>query len=323
MNWNKVQNIFIIIFLILNICLWYYNKLNEDSYELSKEQKTRLVNILEKNNIIVAEYFPKFKPMHQLKVSPYIVDEKDERELVKSIFQDINNIKISMPDEGKKYKKNNKVLYLFTKGKNEGIISYTDEGKENYIKQLTEEKALEEAQQFIKNKFSIFTNVEWKLTYKEKINHQQQAYIFQFNENYQGYLLNSSSIKLFINKKGVFYAEAKRAIPEKLLREKIKLSPVDEVVYSMLDDEVFMKNIKNKYKSIKINSIELCYDAQYNKKYLDPYYKICLANGIQYLANARIGFNNNKSVNIRNHVIMNGENVNTKDNDFFYSLKSN
>ena len=276
MNWDKVQNIFIATFLILNIVLWCYNRTEAVTDDISKDQKQRIIKILNDNNIIVEDKcFPSIRTMQKLKVEPYKINEK---KLVNNIFG-ITNIPFRVIDEGSQFSKDGKTINIYNQGINNGLIKYKNNSPCEFIIDFDIKKAIDTAEKFI-DTIGVNEDAKWKLSYYTVLNEEDPTYSINYYQVYNNYPIFNSYIELQITNKGVIYAEIKRLTPKKINGIKNNLGTIDYVLCLLLD-EIKTNSNDNNNSIYNISSIELGYDKKNNeikKNSSDilPYYKILL-----------------------------------------------
>ena len=282
MNWNKVQNILIISFLILNLILWYGNNIFISGNKISLERKEELIKTLEEINIEIVNFDDlNTKPMQLLEV---VEPEYDENILIKNIFGDSSGVTQKVNNEGIIYEKDDEEIKIIIEGENKGKVIYTNNTKVTNDIIISELEAISMANEFIKKIFK--DKSDWE---KTSISGENSNYNIRFNEQIDGYNINSSYIDFEIENSIIKKVEIKRIKPSNFIGEKYEVMLIDDVIYSLLDNLKIEQDLSDE--DIKITHISLGYDK--NERILSndiekvsPHYIINLSNGVCYYVNA-------------------------------------
>lgn len=276
MNWDKMINSLIIIFLSINIGLFFFNsyKANEQ-YNISSERKEQLISILKDNNIELGCELPSNYPKSKVQLQTPIVNKKD---ILDTFFGEEHRL-ISVTNLYEKHYSNNREIYFY-KGENKGVITYV--GKEVSYKPSsnTENSIIEAGEKFASD--ITLNSVNLTLT---SIKAYDKYYELEFNEKYKDNILFSNYVIVRMSEHGVLEARTIRYNPIKFLGAKQEIFPIDEVLYN------YMINNNNEEK-VKIIDIDLGYnlgvdEIGYNSvAEAVPYYRIKLDNGSTYYINA-------------------------------------
>ncbi|PKM93541.1 MAG: hypothetical protein CVU84_15295 [Firmicutes bacterium HGW-Firmicutes-1] len=278
MNWNKIMNIFIGFFLIMNICIFYisYNN-NQQKHTLSPERTQQLREILYKNGFALYSHVPENFPMRKV----VLHEPQINKEMIAEVIFNGESFKTEFTAEAEKYTSNNQEL-KYLKGNQKGILSYTGTN-DNYIPKTYTQKDIEEVgEKFAEDITLSVPNLE--LTFSKVYD---DYYVLEYNEVYKDEIIFCNYVKMKISSKGVEQANILRYAPVEFAGKKEKLYPVDEALYNFVDsielDEGELYSIK---------SIDLGYDISSNSfgenilAEAIPYYRIKLHNEFVFYINA-------------------------------------
>jgi hypothetical protein len=276
-DWKKVNNIIIVMLIVLNLVLWFLYNRNATTYEFTATKQAEVMRILERNNVVVYDHFPSFKPMQRLKIEPFSLEERGVIEVLMSA----SGIAPTVTSTGRRYEKEGIRIEIITKGDESGVLKYYNENQTT--KSISESKALEIAREFAND--IAFKKVKWELAYITSL--ENMSYMIQFNEHHRDYPIFSSYVKIVVNEKGVQYAEYKRMLPDRFIEQKQSIYSIDQVLYKLMYQ--FERNKSEEL--IRITNIDLGYDTKLNiyeeqKQYIEPHYRIRLGDGREYYINA-------------------------------------
>lgn len=278
MNWNKIINIFIILFLVINIGIYYVSdQLNEQKYTLSEEREDQLRDILYKKGFALYTHLPTYFPMKKIVIQPANVD-KDR--IAEVIFRN-EPYTTTFGSDSDKYESDNQTI-LFLKGNQKGIISYTGSNEQYMPKKFTKEEVEKVGRWFAED--ITLSIPELELTFSKAYEHY---YVLEFNEKYKNQILFCNYIRMKVSENGVEEARVLRYVPSEFVGKKEKIFPTDEALYNFVesvnlsDGELYsIKNIDLGY-DLGINSLEENGSAE-----AIPYYRIKLHNEFVYFVNA-------------------------------------
>lgn len=280
MNWNRVLNILILIFLAINIILWAsYEYKGKEEYTLSFEKVQQLQEISGHYGIDIYANLPEFYPKYIMLVEPNKVNE----DKIKQSFFGKNKVTY-LPQPGETtYKYNGEELVIY-KGNNYGMITYKSVDEKYKPKVFAKDEVEKLGIEFVEK--LIPKNTSFKLT-SSILNDQNNEYMLQFNEVYKGETLFDNTITIKVTKTGIKEAKLLRYFrPTKFIGNKHELYPVDEVLYKL------MNNIDVKGKNEFIKGIDIGYKVELDE-FIDsdiieavPYYKIQFSSGEEYYINA-------------------------------------
>lgn len=286
MNFGRVLNIFIIIFLIANIVLYgvfEYN--NRRQYTITKEQEIQLNEILAEKNIYIYCLLPKYEPRKKMLVKH---EEVAKDELVKEFFDKSYMYKLQSYQEI--FQKGQERIIVYKGGK-EGVITYTHNLLEDVPDYLNKDHVEKFGKQLM-NKLTMKKG-NMKLTSSQP-DDNNNFYNMEYNDTMKNEIIFSSYVRIKISNNGYVTADSYRYEPIKFQGEKKRIVSVDEVLYK------FMYNMRQKDNNelIKIMGIDIGYhvdeDDIVGKDILEaePCYRISLGSGEVHFINAY----NNKEV---------------------------
>ncbi len=281
MNLQKMLNVFILIFLIVNVGLYFFiDWQDKDEYILSEERKDLLADVLDKENILLYKEPIDYYPRPELNVHQPVQLEKGLME--KMLGDDLG--KMTIADESYAYEMGTeKLIFDHSNEKKPVFYSaseptyvpkvYTKEGYDEIVKTFVEDFTLGEGQ--------------YVLTDDRKLE-DENAYIYYFNEQFEGELIFSNEVVVkVVEKSGITEARAIRYEPygyDDAVRE---LYGVDEAIYSLIAEVD-----KDPEEQWKITDIDIGYyigqdDSNdiYNMS-IEPYYRIKLSTGVTFFINA-------------------------------------
>jgi hypothetical protein len=270
MNWDKVLNNLIIIFLCIYGGLFLFNSFRaNDNYNISNERKNQLVEILNNNSIELEAKLPSNYPKQKIQLKAPNINKKQ----ILDNFFGKKEKQISVTNAYEKHYTNSQKI-IFSKGDTKGEVIYYGTNDKYKVNGSTRQAYIDAGK---KVAFDISSDaVRLKLTSVEKLNN---GYKLEFNEQYRNELLfcNHVTVKLYDN--GIIDASTIRYEPIKYIQSKQQIYPVDMILYN------FMIN-RNSVENVTIKSIKLGYDLAIDETgEAIPYYRINLANGETYYIN--------------------------------------
>lgn len=278
MNWQKVINIFIVIFIVINLIMIGINKeIDNRRYNLSNERKNQLSNILSIKGFSLYDHIPGFFPMKKIILNPPSVDKE---KIAKAMFKDQEYV-ISFTANGEVYKTEDQEIE-FMKGDKKGQIIYRGETGEYKPNSLESEEVKKTGKKFAEEITLSVPKLE--LTFIKQVD---DFFILEFNEVYKGEILFCSYVHMKISANGVEEAVAIRYAPESFKGEEQKLYPIDEALYNFLSkvhpdegERYYIKGIDIGYNlGTQGNELNILVEAV-------PYYRIKLDNGLTFYINA-------------------------------------
>jgi len=293
MNWNKVINVLILLFAVINISLFAY-KTNYESnrYILPEERANQVYSALYAKGIGIYEFIPQYYTKRQIELEAPIIDQE---KIQKAILGDQVTI---TPGEtlGEKISNGQESL-TFYNGEQEGYIFYKSD-KSSYIsKDMTINNVEKVAFEFAKDLYG--DDIDMEVTYRkiiteDKDNGVEKGYRIEMNEIFKDDIIFQSYIKLYITEDGIKEALAVRFNPIDYVGSEKNVYPFDEVMYSLmyyLEDELEAMVIEDNVLKKLIKDIDIGYyliDVD-RRKYIynmDPHYRIIFESGETYYINA-------------------------------------
>lgn len=279
MNWNKIINIFIVLFLIVNIAMFSINYYKtQQKYTLSDTRLEQLRDILYENGYALYTHVPQNFPMKKLVLETPNIDNEA---IAAAMFKDEEFTRTYRNDYDQYLSENQEVEFL--KGNQKGKINYKGTNELYIPKSFTREEVERVGEKFARD-FTLGIP-ELKLTSVVKFN---EYYQLEYNEVYKGQMLFCSYVSMKVTKDGVESASTMRYAPIEYVGSKESIYPIDEILYN------FMESIKPQEGELfSIKSIDLGYDLGINNLENNqsaqavPYYRIKLdSNDTYYYVNA-------------------------------------
>lgn len=265
MDWIKMKKNLIVIFVAVNAFLLVFNYyVEKNRYTLSPEDKMVLNDIFKENRVSNYTVLPNFYPMPQLKLRE---GSFNKVKLVKKVTGE--DVDISYAEAN----------FTYTNDKTGDSITFTDsenklifEAKEGVLGNPT---SFAEARNIANQFVTWLLDDDYKLEKTREIfKRDEEEYTFYFNEIYKGYKVFSNTLKVTMNKTGVVSAEFVRLVPMLLDKVKWEITPVDDVIYNVLN---YIKNTSPN-SNVHIRSVETGYRVDYtlmgNERTANPYYYV-------------------------------------------------
>lgn len=282
MNIQRMLNVFLLIFILINLALyWYIDRIEEDKYYLSREREDLLGDVLNTNNIVLYVELPQFYPRPRLII---FEPEDREKELMESMFEGEVRRPPSYSDDTHIQETVSGRL-TFDRSTEVGMIFY--KANEVKYKPLVND---EQSKRAIVDEFvSDFTLDIGDFTETDsRPDSEGSSTIYYYNELLEGELLfcNEVLVKL---ETGVGITEARtiRYEPYEFEEVAYPLLPIDEVIYNlmptMLDDSQTNK---------RITAIDIGYYLGTEDRNdlvnlpIEPHYRIKLGSGETHYVNA-------------------------------------
>jgi len=288
MNWNKVINVLILIFLVINILLFGWQKVNEDErYTLPDDREKQMQNVLRRNGIGIYLTIPEYFPMRQVELFAPKVDSDRIR---RSMLGDIVQSEIDAVTLGERIFNENESLTFYV-GEQDGYIFYKSVQSSYVPENMTKGEVDKVALEFAEAMFG--ENVDMEVTYRKSISTSpKDGYRLELNERYKEDLIFQTFIKLDITPEGIKEALAVRYDPVDYIGPKKNIYPLDEVAYNLmyfLEDELdtyVEKGLAKFISNIDIGYYLVDVDKRKYEYQLDPYYRIVFKDGDTYYINA-------------------------------------
>lgn len=286
MNWNKVLNVFILIFLMINIALFLYQGYYEEvRYTLSAEKEAQLSKVLNSNGISIYKLIPSFYPKSQLELK---VPSDDRESIVERVLGTKVSSRIEANGLGERVFTDTESLVFYV-GTQLGLIYYTGTDDKYRPKNMTLSEIESVASAFSKELFG--EDVEMVITAEKAT---EGGYRIEMNEKFKDSIIFQSYIKLLITQNGIEEALATRFEPIGQVGQRKNIYPFDEIMYSLmyyLYDEIHASSDSDdKLKKI-VRDIDIGYyliDANVKDIVMqaDPYYRVIFEDGDIYYINA-------------------------------------
>jgi len=281
MNWNRILDTMLIIFIVLNILIFGYSKLStQNQYVLSYERESLLKEIMYDEGITMYNFYPSYEPMASLIVQ---VPDYDREAIITRIFDGMDyvsdrelTIERVIYDA---YSYNNQTL-VFYSGNYAGLIDYKGPSPLYQVKAFEENSVTILAKEFADDLIGSIAPLEvYNVYYDEEL----EQYHVLLNQVDDEILMLCDYVEVVISEDGIVSARASVYPIVSRSGEKKELYPIDEVLYKWMDTIDVASNELARIKSIDIGYHigldELNKDASIEAV---PYYQIIMQDGTMY-----------------------------------------
>ncbi|WP_304942478.1 hypothetical protein [Vallitalea guaymasensis] len=280
MNFGRILNIFIILFLVANVVLYgMYEYKSKKDYSITAEKEAQLRETLGENDIYIYCLLPDFRPRKRIEVKFRNIDEDKIR---KQLF---GNVTVTYKNLDHRYTKENEDLIIY-QGTKKGTVFYTN-SYDNHLAENFDNSTIEKYSKDLMKKLTIEGNMNLT-SYQPDDNYSY--YQIEYNDSYRDETIFSNTAVIIFYESGKVMARVKnRYEPIRFVGDSERIYPIDEVLYK------FMHNIRQKDNNelIKIMGIDIGYyveeediaDANTIMK-AEPWYRIRLGNNEVHYINA-------------------------------------
>jgi len=285
MNWNRVINVFLLIFALLNIFLWRYQiQYEENRYTINQVRKDQLSTVLSNNGISSYVFLPEYYPTSQLELEAPSIDKN---EISTSILGD--DYTRGLKDGMEVHESNLGSITYYTDVK-QSYIFYKGSGVKYLPKDLTSSAVDQVAKEFARDLFGKDVKMEITVRKNIKDSEEEAGYQLEMNEIFRDKIIFQTFIKLRITRQGIMEALAVRYKPLDYYGNNKNIYPYDEAIYSLI---YYMK--ENETQDIEgeghISDVDIGYyimdvDTRRYEYQVDPYYRIIFSDGSVYYINA-------------------------------------
>ncbi len=278
MNWNKILNIFILIFFVANLGIFgisYFQA--EKKYTISAEREEQLREILKNKGLALYTQLPTYYPMKTVTLKKPQADKEKiaKRILNEGLFDRAFGADLDSYSLGEQELR-------FYKSTRNGEIYYKGKNQKYFPKDFTQ-KELERVSSILAEDLMLGIP-DMEITYLKTY---EEYSIIELHEVFKNKILFCNYVSIKVNKDGSIEASAKRYEPLEFSAEKQEIYSVDEILYSFA--ESIEKNASEMY---SITDIDLGYEIgeekinDSNGETASPYYRIKLHNEFVYYVNA-------------------------------------
>lgn len=291
MNVQKMLNIFILLFVLINAVLYYVNdQQSSGAFQLTQSRQQQLIQILRDNDIEVETtqlldtvYSPKRRLIIRGEV--FNSSEKDIRaRLMSEDLDDLSDPKYSDNDHIHE-NVDGTIRLTFHQGDEKGRIYYRATEPTYVPEDYTTASYDQLVNQFVQD--VTLDNEGFELTDK-RMRMDEDFQIYYFNERYENELLFCNEVVVKLEEQvGITEAKAIRYEPFAFEGDVTDLYPLDEVLYRLM---FHIKEVNDK--PVRISSIEIGYDFGPDGRNdlismtVEPYYRVKLTSGDVYYVNA-------------------------------------
>lgn len=288
MQIQKMLNVLILIFLLINIGVFFYLRYEDQStYTMDQERIEQVRSVLEEEGILIyTTIIDNYHPMPRLAIN----EPEDMTNDAVMLFFDSEPSWKFLEDEEKRYEEvgedgNITAVLKINQRSERGRITYTDTMPE-YVSEdfnsIIDNQVI--AKKFVKD---ITMEQGDYVMIEKKENKDKAFYFFSFNEKFEGALLFCNEVRLKLEKNGISEAVAIRYVPAYFTEESTDIYPADEVLYKFA---VYVET--QQIKDVRITAMDIGYhlgpDGLYDLKTTEigPYYRIKIASGQTFYINA-------------------------------------
>lgn len=271
MNWNRILSVFIIIFLIINIGLYTYQKLqNRNNYTLSSSRIRQMEAVMKKKGVTMYAYLPDFYPKAKLELK---MAEWNKKAILDHIFENQEyrselTYEVALADTYQ----NKQQLVSFYTGEHNGMIYYKGENNkykpENLSLITMEKKVIEFVQDLVGKEY------EFEVTHRQI---KGNGYLLDVNGIFKNEIIFSSYFQIKIDSEGIKEALGFHYDPIDFEENKREIYAFDEVMYYFMNkmeergkEEITIKDADVGYYILDSNTKQLTIEAT-------PVYRIILA----------------------------------------------
>lgn len=284
MNWGRILNVFIAIFLMMNLVLYLViEHKTTQKYTLSDEKQQQLSEILKNHDIQLKDFLPDYYPKS---IWHFKITDLKRDVILKAIFS--NEAFDNVPNKlsAFRYVSEHQEV-IFYSGQSRGLLTYAATTPQYVPKDYTENALVATAQTFAYQ--LLGEAIKLQLT-DIRPSLDGSFYVIEFNEVYKKEIIFSNYVTVKIDRNGISEAKAFRYEPDEIKSETKELIPVDEVLYrfmNKMEDEGIQSRVISQLRLGYDNSIDAYrYDSTVE---LVPYYRIKLATGAFYYVDAYTG----------------------------------
>ena len=290
MNWNKVLNVFIAIFIVLNLFLyWYQNQYDKDRFTLTEKRENQLSSIMAEEGVTIYEFIPNYFPMESLVLGEPGIDKEN---VIRTILGETYDILLDDLNLGEKVTSGDESL-IFYFGEQDGYVYYSSEGGHYVPENMTLGQVEKVAKEFAIDLFG--EDVQMEITVMTEVTDTEPNGLrIEMNEVYgrDQHKVFQTFIKLFITREGVLEALAVRYPPIELSNEPKNIFAFDVVMYNLVYNlENELEALKEEGQSKTIKDINVGYylpdvDSKKLTYELEPHYRVVFKDGDTFYINA-------------------------------------
>ncbi|MCG0276177.1 MAG: two-component system regulatory protein YycI [Thermosediminibacteraceae bacterium] len=278
MDWRKAIGILIVSFLVLNILLavnLYIETLPQKDFSLEEGQQQEIKTFLESRGIILETQIPlSGRPVPFLEIS---YQPQEAEKILKQFFGE-EKPKIEEIRNGKKYRVGKRELIIM----DNGTINFTVREDKESLASLDEHKALQVAEEFIKNHVGFPKDARLNTI---KYDSESKGYLVEYVRYYQGFFIANSFMELLVTPDGVrnFYMSWLKPLKFKGKKREV-IPPIAAILRVEAE--------KNSGEQVVIKKVEQGYYSQFynaDRWLAAPVWKVELKNGEVYYINAYTG----------------------------------
>ena len=243
MEWKAVKNLLLVLLLMINAVLGFFNYEQYQQNMLSSSQEKAIYEVLSQNRIILyTDLLTKFPPMRKLSLSAPMYSRDD----MKQQFFAQEEVTITVEFENKILTmEGNKCQLVFINGTRES-------------KKITLDEARKEAKEFMES-LSIKVAENFEIGNVQEI---ENGYKVTFFEKYKGEYVFANCFEIYIGEKGISHVDLNYFITEGFTGDKKDICFSDEALLTFLREIEKEREEIGIYETVTVQKMELGYDFQ-------------------------------------------------------------
>ncbi len=250
MEWKAVKNLLLVLLLIMNVVLGYFNYEQYQQNVLTSSQERAIYEVLSQNRIILyTDLLTKFSPMRKLSLSA----PKYSRDDMKQQFFADEESTITVEFNKTIITSENKVL---TMEGNKGELVFKNGTRES--QKMTLNEARREAKEFIES-------LEKKGMGDFEIGNVQEVgeeYKVTFFQKYKGANVFANCFEIYVGETGISHIKLNYFVTEGFTGDKKDICFSDEALLTFLFEIEKEREETGVYETITVQKMELGYDFQ-------------------------------------------------------------
>ena len=248
MEWKSVKNLLLVMLLLMNMILGFFNYQQYQENVLTSSQEKAIYQVLSQNRIILyTDILTKFPPMRKLSLSAPIYS-RDEMK-----HQFFAQEEASITVEFNKTIITSETKTLTMEG-NKGQLSFLNGTREN--KKVTLAEARKEAEEFI-HSLKNMENFE-----VGNVQETRNGYKVTFFQIYKGEYVFANCFEVYVGEKGISHVTLNYYNTEGFTGDKKDICFSDEALLTFLVEIEKEREETGIYETVTIQKMELGYDFQ-------------------------------------------------------------
>ncbi len=250
MEWKAVKNLLLVLLLMINAVLGFFNYEQYQQNMLSSSQEKAIYEVLSQNRIILyTDLLTKFPPMRKLSLSAPMYSRDD----MKQQFFAQEEVTITVEFNKTIITGENKIL---TMEGNKGQLVFINGTRES--KKITLDEARKEAKEFMES-LSIKVAENFEIGNVQEI---ENGYKVTFFEKYKGEYVFANCFEIYIGEKGISHVDLNYFITEGFTGDKKDICFSDEALLTFLREIEKEREETGIYETVTVQKMDLGYDFQ-------------------------------------------------------------